>query len=71
MNGEILRALKELEKDEEIPARVSNRLILAGIISLFDKLENGDYDNRIKFNGRVLKFLIGLNILVVGALIAL
>ena len=69
MNGEILRELKELEKDEEIPARVSNRLILAGMIQLIEKIEVGNYDGRITNNGRLIKVLLGIQTLIIGALI--
>ena len=71
MNGEILKELLELEKDEEMPAKVSNRLVLAGMIQMVRKLEIvGQYDGRIKTNSRLLKVLLGLNTLVIAALIA-
>ena len=72
MNGEILKELLELEKDVDMPAEVSNRLVLAGMIQLAGKLEDiVGYDGRIKSNSRLLKVLVGLDALLIGAVIAL
>ena len=69
MNGQMLKELKEIEKDAEMPARVSNRLILAGMIQLYDIVATGDYDSRIKSNSRLIKVLLGLQTIIIGALI--
>ena len=71
MNGDILKELLELEKDAEMPAKVSNRLVLAGMIQMVRKLEGVmKYDGRIRTNSRLLKVSLSLNILVIAALIA-
>ena len=71
MNGDILKELLELEKDAEMPAKVSNRLVLAGMIQMAGKLETLiGYDGRIRSNTRLLRILVGLDALIIGALIA-
>ncbi len=71
MNGDILKELLELEKDAEMPTKVSNRLVLAGMIQMAGKLEKiTGYDGRISSNARLLKILVGLDVLIIGALIA-
>ncbi len=39
MNGELIKELRELEKSEELPARVTNRLVLTAVIQLYEKLD--------------------------------
>ena len=71
MNGEILKELLELEKDTDMPTKVSNRLILAGMIQIVRKFEGVlKYDGRIRTNSRLLKLSLSLNLLVIAALIA-
>ena len=71
MNGDILKELLELEKDTEMPAKVSNRLVLAGMIQLAGKFESlSSYDGRIRTNSRLIRVLLGLNTLALAALIA-
>ena len=39
MNGALIKELRELEKSDELPARVTNRLVLTAIIQLYEKVE--------------------------------
>ena len=39
MNGALIKELRELEKSDELPARVTNRLVLTAIIQLYERVE--------------------------------
>ena len=39
MNGELIKELRELEKSNELPARVTNRLVLTAVIQLYERLD--------------------------------
>jgi hypothetical protein len=44
-NGKLIEELRELEKGVELPAKVTNRLILTAIIQLYERVEE---NNKIK-----------------------
>ena len=66
MNGQILKELKEIEKHEDMPPRVSNRLVLAGVIQLYDMIHEGKFDKRISKNETMLKIGLGLLTVILG-----
>ena len=66
MNGEILRELKEIEKHEDMPPRVSNRLVLAGVIQLYDLIYEGKFEKRISRNETMVKIGVGLLTAILG-----
>ena len=66
MNGDVLRELKEIEKHEDMPPKVSNRLILAAVIQLYDILHEGKFDKRISRNETMLKIGVGLLTAILG-----
>ena len=45
MNGELIKELRELSKSEELPVRVTNRLVLTAVIQLIEKI---DENNKLK-----------------------
>ncbi len=69
MNGDataaLLTELKELSKSEEIPPRVSNRMVLTGLILLFEKVEQNN-----KLKGRVSR-LEGISALLTALVLTL
>jgi len=44
-NGALIQELRELEKSNELPARVTNRLVLTAVIQLYAKVEE---NNKLK-----------------------
>ena len=50
MNGELIRELRELEKSDQLPSKVSNRLVLTAVIQLYSKVEEHN-----KFRSRMAR----------------
>ena len=50
MNGALIKELRELEKSDELPVKVSHRLVLAAVIQLYAKVE--EYN---KFRARMAR----------------
>ncbi len=42
MNGKLIEELRELEKSDELPARVTNRLVLTAVLQLYDKVDENN-----------------------------
>ncbi len=71
MNGELIKELRELEKSDQLPPRVSNRLILTAVIQLYDKVEqNSRHESRLKRLEGVTALLGIMWLAVVGWLLA-
>jgi len=39
-NGELIKELRELAKSDDLPSRVTNRLILTAVIQLYNRTED-------------------------------
>ena len=50
MNGALIKELRELEKSDELPVKVSNRLVLTAVIQLYAKVEEHN-----KFRARMAR----------------
>ena len=60
MNGALIKELRELEKSEELPARVTNRLVLTAVIQLYEKL---DQNNKLKPRMSRVEGILGIQTL--------
>lgn len=65
-DGRILKELKDLEASGDLPQHVTNRTVLAGIIMVTEKLENGRYDKRISILEKVVTILTTLVLATLG-----
>jgi hypothetical protein len=44
-NGKLIEELRDLEKESELPGKVTNRLILTAVIQLYERVEE---NNKVK-----------------------